>query len=102
MSLPIVLIAVVLVGSTAFHHNFPKQQYNLAVRRQPENHQFCQPNAPLAATSGSEESTRCSRPAYIPNRISDPNYVRIFDTTLRDGEQVREVWYCLSCAGALR
>ncbi|KAM7461582.1 hypothetical protein LguiA_029703 [Lonicera macranthoides] len=27
------------------------------------------------------------RPEYVPNRISDPNYVRIFDTTLRDGEQ---------------
>lgn len=27
------------------------------------------------------------RPQYIPNKISDPNYVRIFDTTLRDGEQ---------------
>ncbi|KAA8527261.1 hypothetical protein F0562_034642 [Nyssa sinensis] len=27
------------------------------------------------------------RPEYIPNRISDPAYVRIFDTTLRDGEQ---------------
>ncbi|XP_010539993.1 PREDICTED: 2-isopropylmalate synthase 2, chloroplastic [Tarenaya hassleriana] len=27
------------------------------------------------------------RPQYIPNRIPDPNYVRIFDTTLRDGEQ---------------
>ncbi|KAK7854762.1 2-isopropylmalate synthase 2, partial [Quercus suber] len=26
-------------------------------------------------------------PNYIPNCISDPNYVRIFDTTLRDGEQ---------------
>ncbi|XP_042488728.1 2-isopropylmalate synthase A-like isoform X2 [Macadamia integrifolia] len=24
---------------------------------------------------------------YIPNQISNPNYVRIFDTTLRDGEQ---------------
>jgi hypothetical protein len=28
-----------------------------------------------------------SRPTYTPNRIDDPNYVRIFDTTLRDGEQ---------------
>lgn len=28
-----------------------------------------------------------SRPQYIPGQISDPNYVRIFDTTLRDGEQ---------------
>eukprot|EP00898_Chlorokybus_atmophyticus_P002100 jgi/Chlat1/2891/Chrsp2S04657 len=27
------------------------------------------------------------RPKYVPNRIDDPNYVRIFDTTLRDGEQ---------------
>lgn len=27
------------------------------------------------------------RPEYIPSRIDDPNYVRIFDTTLRDGEQ---------------
>lgn len=27
------------------------------------------------------------RPEYIPNRIDDPSYVRIFDTTLRDGEQ---------------
>ncbi|KAH7679298.1 Geranylgeranylglyceryl phosphate synthase/Heptaprenylglyceryl phosphate synthase protein [Dioscorea alata] len=35
-------------------------------------------------------AARCSilpRPAYIPNRIDDPSYVRIFDTTLRDGEQ---------------
>ncbi|KAK4404097.1 2-isopropylmalate synthase B [Sesamum angolense] len=32
---------------------------------------------------------RCSvrRPEYIPNRIPDSKYVRIFDTTLRDGEQ---------------
>ena len=27
------------------------------------------------------------RPEYVPGAISDPNYVRIFDTTLRDGEQ---------------
>ncbi|XP_073283310.1 2-isopropylmalate synthase A-like [Primulina huaijiensis] len=32
---------------------------------------------------------RCSlrRPEYVPNRILDPRYVRVFDTTLRDGEQ---------------
>ncbi|EIE24334.1 2-isopropylmalate synthase [Coccomyxa subellipsoidea C-169] len=33
------------------------------------------------------KSTQSRRPEYIPNRIDDPNYVRIFDTTLRDGEQ---------------
>ncbi|KAI3470122.1 hypothetical protein Pfo_026785 [Paulownia fortunei] len=40
-------------------------------------------NAPPAT------SIRCSlrRPEYIPNHILDPKYVRIFDTTLRDGEQ---------------
>ncbi|XP_019460110.1 PREDICTED: probable 2-isopropylmalate synthase [Lupinus angustifolius] len=27
------------------------------------------------------------RPIYIPNHIPDPSYVRILDTTLRDGEQ---------------
>lgn len=30
---------------------------------------------------------RNPRPEYIPNHIPDPDYVRIFDTTLRDGEQ---------------
>jgi 2-isopropylmalate synthase len=30
---------------------------------------------------------RKSRPPYVPGQISDPDYVRIFDTTLRDGEQ---------------
>ncbi|KAL9237529.1 hypothetical protein vseg_012065 [Gypsophila vaccaria] len=36
-------------------------------------------------------SPRCcaqpGRPEYVPYRISDGSYVRIFDTTLRDGEQ---------------
>ena len=30
---------------------------------------------------------RKKRPVYVPGEISDPNYVRLFDTTLRDGEQ---------------
>merc|ERR1719155_415248 len=30
---------------------------------------------------------RHSRPSYVPGEIADPGYVRIFDTTLRDGEQ---------------
>lgn len=30
---------------------------------------------------------RRPRPEYVPGQISDPDYVRIFDTTLRDGEQ---------------
>ncbi|CAN1767156.1 2-isopropylmalate synthase 2, chloroplastic [Linum perenne] len=36
----------------------------------------------------SKPSISCSRrPNYVPNQISDPRYVRVFDTTLRDGEQ---------------
>lgn len=35
----------------------------------------------------SETATRKTRPPYIPGEIPDPDYVRIFDTTLRDGEQ---------------
>jgi len=30
---------------------------------------------------------RNPRPEYIPGKIQDPRYVRVFDTTLRDGEQ---------------
>ncbi|KAK6122888.1 hypothetical protein DH2020_043354 [Rehmannia glutinosa] len=39
--------------------------------------------------ANSAAAIRCSlrRPDYIPNHIPDPKYVRIFDTTLRDGEQ---------------
>ena len=38
-----------------------------------------------SSTGGGVE--RKTRPKYIPGKIDDPNYVRIFDTTLRDGEQ---------------
>ena len=38
-----------------------------------------------SGSAAAQEQRR--RPDYVPNRIDDPNYVRIFDTTLRDGEQ---------------
>jgi 2-isopropylmalate synthase len=43
----------------------------------------------LSASTSAEEilHQRKSRPMYIPGEIPDPDYVRIFDTTLRDGEQ---------------
>ncbi|KAH1194455.1 putative 2-isopropylmalate synthase [Glycine max] len=41
--------------------------------------------AAKTSTNGTHYSR--SRPEYIPNRIPDPHYVRILDTTLRDGEQ---------------
>ena len=40
-----------------------------------------------AASADQAASLQKTRPQYIPHRIDDPNYVRVFDTTLRDGEQ---------------
>lgn len=37
--------------------------------------------------AGSIQCNGQRRPQYVPSRIDDPCYVRIFDTTLRDGEQ---------------
>ncbi|KAM7463350.1 hypothetical protein LguiA_031471 [Lonicera macranthoides] len=44
------------------------------------------PTFPRFTVSSSSIRPR-SRPLYIPHRIPDRHYVRIFDTTLRDGEQ---------------
>ncbi|CAN6448889.1 unnamed protein product [Victoria cruziana] len=49
------------------------------------------PNRKLRIAAFRRRIVRCcagqSRPPYYPSHIPDPNYVRIFDTTLRDGEQ---------------
>ena len=43
--------------------------------------------APLATPARQTSLSAQKRPDYVPGVISDPGYVRIFDTTLRDGEQ---------------
>ncbi|KAJ9558869.1 hypothetical protein OSB04_013483 [Centaurea solstitialis] len=67
---------------------------------------FFTPITPIATTSNNNPSiftynfkpsifrakksssiTCCHRPIYTPNHIPDPNYIRVLDTTLRDGEQ---------------
>ncbi|KAK8510334.1 hypothetical protein V6N13_100364 [Hibiscus sabdariffa] len=46
------------------------------------------PQSPLISSSlNPSPPSPLRRPHYIPNHIPDPNYVRVFDTTLRDGEQ---------------
>ncbi|GJN13829.1 hypothetical protein PR202_gb00576 [Eleusine coracana subsp. coracana] len=45
------------------------------------------PSAHLRSLPRPVQASLSKRPEYIPSRIDDPNYVRIFDTTLRDGEQ---------------
>jgi len=48
---------------------------------------FLQSSTDTANSANAELYKRRPRPEYIPNHISDDSYVRIFDTTLRDGEQ---------------
>jgi 2-isopropylmalate synthase len=40
----------------------------------------------MEETSSAAAVQRKKRPQYIPNRIDDPSYVRVFDTTLRNGD----------------
>ncbi|XP_077218035.1 2-isopropylmalate synthase A-like isoform X2 [Tasmannia lanceolata] len=50
---------------------------------------LCYPKL-FSVSPSQSHSIKCSlshRPDYFPNRIPHPSYVRIFDTTLRDGEQ---------------
>ena len=42
---------------------------------------------PPPTTQARHTTLNAKRPDYVPGVISDPGYVRIFDTTLRDGEQ---------------
>ncbi|KAM1091821.1 hypothetical protein TB2_018827 [Malus domestica] len=64
------------------HLHKPKMPKFLVSR--PNLHNTCNPHILCSQTDNPKPTPR---PDYIPNRISDPNYVRIFDTTLRDGEQ---------------
>lgn len=47
----------------------------------------CRATASQADAVEKAQAQAKPRPEYIPGRIEDPSYVRIFDTTLRDGEQ---------------
>jgi len=53
------------------------------------SHSYMRASMAVCASSMGNEANGGARirPEYIPGRIDDPNYVRIFDTTLRDGEQ---------------
>ncbi|KAF4350090.1 hypothetical protein G4B88_008490 [Cannabis sativa] len=65
------------------------QAFQAASLKLNPNPHYKKPQIVSCQSSGSEspDTEKVRRPEYIPNRISDPNYVRIFDTTLRDGEQ---------------
>mmetsp|Transcript_8027 Transcript_8027/g.17279 ORF Transcript_8027/g.17279 Transcript_8027/m.17279 type:complete len:668 (+) Transcript_8027:148-2151(+) len=45
------------------------------------------PTSLYSSAAAEAAEVRRPRPKYIPGEIPDPDYVRIFDTTLRDGEQ---------------
>ena len=81
-----------LSSASAFVPSFPTKR--LGVVQQPQTSSVCLRR--LLSSVGvrmSEDSAtsalyvRKPRPEYIPGHIPDPHYVRIRDTTLRDGEQ---------------
>lgn len=83
-----------LVASTATStfvvESFSTVSSSLITKLMVKNSRVVIPNSfPLHASASDENdpNARKSRPEYIPGRIDDPDYVRIFDTTLRDGEQ---------------
>ncbi|KAK9265479.1 hypothetical protein L1049_001703 [Liquidambar formosana] len=69
-------------ATTIFSLKTKRQPYSLSFN--PSTHHT--PKTPSFATIICSLQ-RCPRPEYVPNHISDPLYVRVFDTTLRDGEQ---------------
>ena len=67
-----------------------KQQVHASAVAQRQHLTKISMSSSLAETSSSELTSayqRRPRPPYVPGQIDDPDYVRIFDTTLRDGEQ---------------
>ncbi|KAI3881355.1 hypothetical protein MKX03_025662 [Papaver bracteatum] len=67
---------------------FPSSKYLKSQQSSSFKSIKCSISSSSASSSPSATTTaKHIRPEYIPNKISDPNYVRIFDTTLRDGEQ---------------
>eukprot|EP00531_Pseudo-nitzschia_arenysensis_P014182 CAMPEP_0116145182 /NCGR_PEP_ID=MMETSP0329-20121206/16437_1 /TAXON_ID=697910 /ORGANISM="Pseudo-nitzschia arenysensis, Strain B593" /LENGTH=649 /DNA_ID=CAMNT_0003640731 /DNA_START=166 /DNA_END=2115 /DNA_ORIENTATION=+ len=79
------LAACASAPSAAFTHQVARHQKaaELSIHR-PQT--FASSSA-LHLSAEEIAEVRKSRPKYIPGEIPDPDYVRIFDTTLRDGEQ---------------
>ncbi len=89
-----VLSASAVVSTEAFTPLGLHKQSNFAVNSGYviSNRKQIGASALLSSTSEDVDAkgalfTRRPRPPYIPGHIPDPDYVRIFDTTLRDGEQ---------------
>ncbi|XP_047165078.1 2-isopropylmalate synthase 1, chloroplastic-like [Vigna umbellata] len=79
------------IPSSSHHHNFNRNNSSvLLTLRFPHTslrHSSLHFKSRFAVSCSQSEPSSRQRPPYIPNHIPDPSYVRIFDTTLRDGEQ---------------
>ncbi|WVY94195.1 hypothetical protein V8G54_033283 [Vigna mungo] len=79
------------IPSSSHHHNLNRNNSTvLLTLRFPHTslrHSSLQFKSRFAVSCSQSEPSSRPRPPYIPNHIPDPSYVRIFDTTLRDGEQ---------------
>ncbi|GMN50186.1 hypothetical protein TIFTF001_019346 [Ficus carica] len=63
----------------------PKHDLNLSPCKQPCTDQSTSTNSPSQAQCSIKCCSESRRPEYFLNRIPDDTYVRIMDTTLRDG-----------------
>lgn len=86
MPAPITL-GYVATSTLAFTPSRPNRNVVSLSQRSIASTAFRLPASASTDPAVAEPYKRRSRPEYVPGRISDPDYVRIFDTTLRDGEQ---------------
>lgn len=98
ISTPLALVAFLAANSSALCGAFQAAPFSVRTRTATTqtapycpsprgNNSNCITTSSVSSTSNTAVNCRKPRPRYIPGEIPDPDYVRIFDTTLRDGEQ---------------
>ena len=71
-----------------FASSFPSLGLNRPYKRPSLSTSCCSALSNKAGTGATDFKPIVERwPEYIPNKLPDKNYVRVLDTTLRDGEQ---------------
>ncbi|XP_048617959.1 methylthioalkylmalate synthase 2, chloroplastic-like isoform X1 [Brassica napus] len=79
---------VVVRSGLPFRSSLPSLRLNRPYNKSSLSISCCSPVSKMGGTSAGDLKPVLERwPEYIPHKLPDKNYVRVFDTTLRDGEQ---------------
>ncbi|KAL0658859.1 hypothetical protein Bca4012_079444 [Brassica carinata] len=79
---------VVVRSGLPFRSSLPSLRLNRPYNKSSLSISCCSPVSKMRGTSAGDLKPVLERwPEYIPHKLPDKNYVRVFDTTLRDGEQ---------------